>query len=144
MADPAFADDRSIPDESHLFRRIPPDQVVLNAQGARAVSTGLFRSSGGSLSVGLEVLLDELGHEPSIMLSSYPEHGLTQISCGLARQPDPASPQKRLGVTKERDHEEPPWHGSLTGKITKSLSSKLAEASTKSVLQWPSATSAEP
>jgi hypothetical protein len=141
MESPATAsdppNDPTVPDDSLVFRRVPPDQVVRDATGDRTVSTAAFNSRGGPLSVGLEVLLRELRHEPLVMLQGYPTHGLAGLTAARVRQPDPEHPEKRLGVTKDRDPDEPPWHGSITGKITDSLGKKLAAGASEGIVVWP-------
>lgn len=66
--------------------------TALTDAAGRRVTTSLFRSHGPPyLSVGLQVVLDEVGEPPDVMLQGYEGHGLAAILVGVIRAPDLAA-----------------------------------------------------
>ena len=95
-----FVDSGSIADDVLLYRRVDWDKVGgpnktphgrearLNSNcftdypAAKAMELGF---PGPCMSVGLSTVLDELGLEPSAMLSGYPDYGLAVVRAGDLR-----------------------------------------------------------
>lgn len=106
--------------------------------GQPRVTTSLFRSQGPPyLSVGLEVALNEFGQRPEVMLQGYEGYGLAGILVGVVRAADPVTGARPLGVTRDRDDDEPFWEGRLNGRPTSSQRTRLADYATRNLLVAP-------
>ena len=111
-------DDPSIANETELWRRIPPDQIVRDGHGAPRPSTGAFRdSTGGHMSV----LLREAGMTIERALGGREGFGIVSFSAGFAR----SLSQK---VIRSPEPEEP-LHGEVVGKKTDSVKKQLVRNS---------------
>lgn len=78
-----------------------------------------FQDMRGSLSVGLEVVLIELGLSPDAVLADHPGLGLVSLPVSFLRS-------LHLGVVKEPTEAEP-WHGAVYGKKTGGVRNKLSQ-----------------
>ena len=87
--------------------------------------------------MGLEVLLQELGLAPEVMLEGYEGHGLAAILIGVIREPNPAANTRQLGVTRDRDEDAPLYHGHLTGRPPRSILTRLADYATADLVIAP-------
>ena len=115
-------DDPTISDSEGLWRRIHPIWAVPDKTlGKVRVSSAAFDDSadGSPLSVLIERLVKESGRTVDDVMDSYDGYFLASINSGDARQ-------LGLGIEHTPTTEEPA-HGSVHGKKTKSVKSKLAK-----------------
>lgn len=76
----APGDDATIPDDAILWRRIHPDQVILDSNlGRRRPSNAALRDEE------LSVILAEPGRDPQIVLANYPGRFLVSLPAGTMR-----------------------------------------------------------
>lgn len=122
--DGSCKDDPSIANDSHLYRRIHPDQFVPdeNAGTVRPSSAAFTNSEDGSpMSVALGDTLSDLGRAPATVLDHYRRHALARLTAAVARE----SRQTvcRLPVDDE------PAHGGVGGTKSKGVRRQLAQSS---------------
>lgn len=116
-------DDKSISDESPLWRRIPHWHIVDDKNsGRKRISKAAFQDhpNGSPMSV---VLGDEVlaaGRQPSSIISGYEGFHLACVSAGLARS-------LKQGVVRSPLETEPA-HAEVFGKKTESVSRGFAKA----------------
>lgn len=111
MPENDLVDDRSIPDENALWRRVPPIHWVPDGRGKFRLSSAAFQDhpNGSPMSIFI------VGVESSIeaALRGLPSFGIAAITAGLARQ-------NNQGVRRVPlpDH---PDHGEVFGRKTDSV-----------------------
>lgn len=117
-------DDPSIPNESHILRRISPKMVVedKNAGVLRPSSQAYNDSSTSPMSVNLSCVMDESRRPYEDSLNNYPTAFLAKIEVRVVRE------VCGLGVIKDPLPEEPA-HGLVTGTKTRSVRKKLSSNS---------------
>lgn len=115
MADPPPVDDPSITDDQILWRRVHPEQVVLdrNLNQKRPTSQAFNNSSGTS---GMSV---DIADETTVQdtLKGYPDHLLVEFEAGLVRQ-------LNQGVIRDPLPDNPA-HAEVTGKKRKPVQRSL-------------------
>lgn len=86
--EPPPEDDRSISDETDLYRRVPPDHYKVTANDVM-VREGAFKNFPNPelrrMSVVLGDTLAELGRDPSSILEGHSGYGLVAIKAGCVR-----------------------------------------------------------
>lgn len=103
-------DDKSIPAEEVLYRRVTAEQVHSDAGGAMRVASNAFRDSSNSpCSIVLGSKLAELGRPPESVLRRY------ENRCGLVRFTAADARACGFGVLRSPVADEPA-HGYLTGR----------------------------
>ena len=125
MPETDLVDDKSIPDENPLWRRIHPEHWVPGGQGNFRLSSAAFQDhpNGSPMSVFI------VGAESSVeaALRGYRGFGLAEFSAGLARRLDQGIHRAPLP--------DQPDHGEVFGKKTHSV--KKAFASNAALVQPP-------
>jgi len=119
MTNEQYEDDKSIPDEAELWRRVPPgiNWSVLDENLGRIRPTSqAFRDSpdGSPMSV---FLADECGN-PQTAIAGHEGFGLVVFSAGLARKCGQKIARKPLP--------EQPSHAFVVGEKTKPVQNRLA------------------
>jgi hypothetical protein len=80
-------DDESIPDETRVYRRLHPTQVVWDDNEGRArASSGAFNDESMSVNLGNE--LARIGESPEFALRRYPMHSLGWLTVEFVRSHD--------------------------------------------------------
>lgn len=117
-------DDLSIPNGSHVLRRINPKHIVedKNAGVFRPSSQAYTDSSSSPMSVNLSCVMDEESRPYEDSITDYPGSYLAQIKVKFIRE------TCNLGVIKNPLPEETA-HGLVTGNKTKSVRRKLCTSS---------------
>jgi hypothetical protein len=112
-------DDATIANETQLYRRITPAQLVPDDNvGCRRVSSGAFDNEDLSIALG-DTLADD-GRAPNSVLANYPGECLVAFTAGVAR----AVAQI---IYREPEPDEPA-HGIVFGKKKKSVRRALHDA----------------
>jgi hypothetical protein len=120
MAEGREVDDPTIPDHEELWRRIPPDRIVEDAnRGGRRPSSGAFTDDrdGSPMSV----VIGSAAAGAETVLAGHPGYALAAITAGLAREcgqmimRDPTSDQ--------------PAHALVIGHKTEGIRRRLARES---------------
>lgn len=124
---PEDQDDKSITDESLLYRRIPPHWVVPDGEGGLRISSQGFNDPQMSCNVG--DCLDRSDYGPEDLLEAYPEFGLATITAALARE------ESQSVCYDPVDGEI--CHGLVLGRKNKRVSKKFAGAASDNVIAWP-------
>lgn len=120
----AFVDDTTIGPDVLLYRRITPQWIDwdnLDAQGRPRIKSAAFQDypaqkalamgyPGPCMSVGLEPVLREHGHEAVKMLDEHPGYGLAALIVGKLRETG------EQGVMPRPEPAEP-WHGVVFSTI---------------------------
>ena len=122
MADPSQEDDPSIPNESYVYRRIPPGEINQDPELKRwRPKSGYFNDhpQNGPLSVDLGVVMRENNEKEDAALRGLDDYLLIKLKVDFVRK-------LGLGVVRDRD-EENPAHGLIKGKKTNSTLKKLAK-----------------
>jgi hypothetical protein len=117
-----YSDDHTILDTVALYRRIPPQWVVLDENLGRVRPTSqAFQNSpnGTPMSVALSDVLFELGRTPESLLTGLEGFGLASITAGLARGCG-------QGIKRDPTPEEPA-HALVFGKKTASVKNRFAK-----------------
>jgi hypothetical protein len=107
----AFADDPAIPDETRLWRRIPPISSALtfdSRTGLHLPSTANYNDSDDGSPMSVFIASDLSG--PAEALSGYPDYFLVEFKAGDARS-------KGMGVMGDPKND-PPGHAYVVGKKT--------------------------
>ena len=120
MSERQFEDDRSIPNDAILFRRIPPNWLADGEGGRKRVSSAAYKHF--ELSVLIELLMRVAGRSAGDGLRGYPDHYLVSITAGLARELNQI-------VAKDTCPPNDPAHGLVIGKKTDSIANRLARQS---------------
>lgn len=111
MAPHSRQDDASMSDDTRLFRRVHPKQIVPDEDtGLARVSTGAFKDA--ELSFQIESILRQHNLDPAYCLKSNPQHSLVSILAGQCRQlaqivcqhPLPLDPAHGLVLGKKTNH----------------------------------------
>jgi hypothetical protein len=113
MADAPQQDDPTIPDETILWRRIPPlHRVRDETRGGRQVSSAAFDDNKQSP---MSVVIARPGRDPNIVLAGFADFALAGLlagdarACGqvLQRVPEPDEPDHAhvVGPKKKRDRQ---------------------------------------
>jgi len=116
-------DDKSISDNSQLWRRIPPWHIVDDKNlGRKRISKAAFEDhpNGSPMSV---VLGDEVlaaSRQPSSVVAGHPDFCLAAVSAGVARL-------LKQGISR-RPLEEEPAHAEVFGNKTDSVRKGFAKA----------------
>lgn len=123
MSDALPEDDKTIPDDAELWRRIPPMHIVPDGnRGGMKISSAAFEDhpNGSPMSVilGQEVLAS--GRDAPSVLQGLEAFSLASITTGLARALE-------QGVVR-RPLPEEPAHAEVFGRKSKSTRRKLAKA----------------
>jgi hypothetical protein len=121
MADAAYRDDPSIPDDTALWRRIPPCWWIQDENLGRLRPTSAAfddHRNGTPMSVLIEDVVLSTGRGPNDVLASFEGYAMASISAGIARGCS-------LGVMREPLPEEPA-HAVVFGKKTKRVRAILA------------------
>jgi hypothetical protein len=71
------------------------------------------------------------------MLRGHEGHGLAAVLVAVIRAADPVTGSRPLGVTRDREEDEPLWEGRLNGKPTQSQRTRLANYATQNLLVAP-------
>ena len=124
MADGAYHDDPSIPDNAALWRRIHPSWWVPDEnRGRLRLTSAAFADhpNGTPMSVLIEDVVLSAGRSPEDVLAPFKGYAMASIKAGLARECS-------LGVMREPLPEEPA-HAVVFGKKTKQVRRKLASGS---------------
>lgn len=113
-------DDPSIPDGSHVYRRVTSEwHKVDPGTGKHRLTTAAFSDLGGAMSVAIGVELEDGGHEPIEVVVDHPGYGLVALRVGELR---------RLGLGVIRSPTEGELcHGDVYGKKTRSTKKKLRD-----------------
>ncbi|MFW6169793.1 MAG: hypothetical protein ACODAD_04825 [Planctomycetota bacterium] len=123
---PAYVDDPTIADDSPLWRRIAPQQVIYDENlGRHRPTSDAFQNhrNGSPMSVVLGQDVLDAGRNPESVLEGHEEFSLAAITAGLARE-------KEQGIQRAPLPEEPA-HAEVFGKKTKSVQKAFSKAS-----QW--------
>ena len=123
MADPLYVDDKTILDDSALWRRNPPQWAVRddNEGGWRVTSAAFSDSSDKSpLSVWLAEVVVASGRGPLDILARFEGHSLATFTAGAVRE-------LGQGVARTPTPKEPA-HASVFGRKTDAVRRKLARA----------------
>lgn len=121
---PAYVDDQTIPDHAELWRRIHPNQFVLDKNsGQRRPSSAAFGDSSdqSSMSVYIGEEVRKSGREPVALLQGHEGFGLASITAGLARRCN-------QGIVRDPLPQEPA-HGLIFGPKTPRIRRELARNS---------------
>lgn len=118
--------DPSIPDDSDLYRRIHPEQVVWDDNTGRLrPTTAAFRDLEMSVNLGDDLARE--GLSPDFAVRNHPRHHLAALTAGLARTEDQAV---------YRDHlPDDPTHGGVAGPKPKPRRTRFANSSRWAVLR---------
>lgn len=121
VAELEAADDPTIADEAHLWRRVTPDWLVFDANlGCRRLSSQAFQNlEADRLSVLLAQMVEESGRTPADVLSGYPGYSLASVLAGFARQ------HQQMIVRAPEAGE--PAHCHMVGKKPKAVQKALAK-----------------
>lgn len=116
-------DDKSISDDSQLWRRIPPWHIVDDKNlGRKRISKAAFEDHPGgspmSVCLGNEVLA--AGREPGSVIAGHEEFCLASISAGITRS-------LKQGIVRKPLDEEPA-HAEVFGKKTDGVRKGFANA----------------
>lgn len=122
MADETLLDDPTILDTDRLFRRISPNQIVADENGAPRPSTAAFKDP--ELSVNIESLMIALGRVPPDLLTKYPGFSLASIQAGDVRSLELGYP-----IVKDTEPPNDPDHGLVLGKKGKGFFKPIARQS---------------
>ena len=109
-----------IPDDTRLYRRLHPDQVVWddNEQRLRAgASSAAFKDEHLSVNLGNELV--RLNETPAFALRAHPRHSLGWFTAAFARSRDQ--------VVVARPTEDDPTHGEVVGRKTGSCATAFAK-----------------
>ena len=125
MADNEYVDDPNISDESHLWRRIPPNPPFLvddKNQNRKRISSAAFEDhpNGTPMSVAIAQIAEEHGREPKDILKDHDGYGLAGLVVQDVRE-------NNLGVCKKPLPDQPE-HGEVFGPKPKSVRRNLALA----------------
>lgn len=121
MADVSIIDDRTIPNEAIIWRRIHPNFIDWDDNlKARRPSSGAFQdSSNSSMSVIIAADVEKDGRSPLEILKNYPNHGIASITADLVRE------CKQI-IVREPTVDEPA-HAVVIGSKSKPIRRKLAQ-----------------
>lgn len=119
MPERSYVDDPTITKDAALWRRVSPQQVILDKNiGRLRPSSAAFSNStdGTPMSILFGEIVKATGRKPETILAEYPTFSLTSITAALARQHNQA-------VLKDTFGDEPsePAHGYVAGKKTKGV-----------------------
>jgi hypothetical protein len=124
MADATKDDPVGVPDDSYILRRISPLWYVLDeGTGEYRVSSAAFCDLGDAMSVGLTVVLDEIGRQPIDVVDGFSGYGLLRFNVSWVRA------DLALGVVRSPTDDEP-WHGDVHGRKTDSIRRRFARNGT--------------
>ena len=116
-------DDKSIPDEAQLWRRIPPWHVVDDKNlGRKRISKAAFEDHPGGSAMSV-VLGDEIvaaGRQPSSAIAGHVNFCLDSIAAGIARS-------LKQGIVR-RPLDDDPAHAEVFGKKTVGVRKGFAKA----------------
>lgn len=113
-----MADDTSIPDETRLYRRLHPEQVIWDDNERRVrPSSAAFKDEFLSISLGNE--LARISEPPSFALRDHPQHSLGWLTAEFAR----AEEQAVASIPTDTD----PTHGEVVGRKKGARSTRLAK-----------------
>jgi len=112
-------DDASIEDDWFLLRRISPDQVVVDKDGAIVASSAAFRDP--KMSVDVEELLARKDLDWNFTLKDFPQHSLVKFKTAEARK------RAQIVVLVPVPHDA---HAEVRGKKSRPVSRELRDAST--------------
>ena len=118
-------DDPTVGNEEKLLRRVRPDQIVWddNEKRFRPSSGAFYDSSDGSgMSISLDSVLQEYGHDASYALRGYGDQGLVVLTAAFVRS-------LKQGVIREPLPEDPA-HGEVVGKKTQGIRRQFANNAT--------------
>jgi len=121
MPNAGYVDDPTVPNDSELWRRIPPKLIVLDENmGRRRPSSAAFKNSrdGSPMSVFLADVLRELNRGPETVLAGHDDFALAAITAGLARECNQSVARDPL--------QGEPAHAVVIGKKTEAVRTKLA------------------
>jgi hypothetical protein len=123
MTDTAHDDPVEVPDDSFILRRVSPLWYIEDRRAGRRVSSAAFSDSGDAMSVGLTVVLDELGLDHSRAVDGFDRYGLLRFPVSWVRS------ELKLGVVRSPTDDEP-WHGDVYGAKTDSVRKRFARNGT--------------
>jgi hypothetical protein len=119
-------DDGTIPDETRLYRRLHPTQVVWDDnQGCIRVSSGAFTDEFMSVNLGNE--LERINEPPTFALRHYPIHSLAWLSKGFVQ-----SHEQEVRSTPTPDDS---THGEVVGRKKGSRSRQFAKEAKIEILR---------
>lgn len=107
MEEREFEDDKTIPDNERLLRRLPPSWMIRDSSsGERVISSAAFKDQ--SLSICIESTMTRDGRSPIDAIRAYPGYGLASVTAGQSRS-------LRQSVARDPTPTEPA-HGIISGK----------------------------
>lgn len=120
-----YADDPAIEDDAALWRRVPPQWVVLDENtGEFRPSSAAFRdsNSGSPMSILIEEIVRATNRVAADVLIAYASHSLCTFSAGTARS-------LNQGIATRPEVLGEPAHGFVVGRKTGSVRTKFSKAS---------------
>ena len=108
-------DDRSIPDDERLLRRIPKSWYRLDDTGRVRISSAAFKHY--EMSVYLASVVTQTGRKSKDLLSNYPNYGLASVTAAVVRELDQI-------VLRDSTRKEPA-HALVVGKKTRSVARRI-------------------
>lgn len=118
-----YEDDKSIDDDSELWRRIPPWHLVEDKnRGGKRISKAAFEDhpDGSPMSVVLGAEVLAAGRDPQSVISGHDDFCLAALTAGLARS-------LNQGITRKPLANEPA-HAEVFGKKTDGVRKRFARA----------------
>ena len=118
-----YEDDKSIEDDSALWRRIPPWHLVEDKnRGGKRISKAAFEDhpDGSPMSVVLGAEVLAAGRDPQSVIAGHDDFCLAAVTAGLARS-------LNQGITRKPLADEPA-HAEVFGKKTDSVRKRFARA----------------
>ncbi len=113
------SDDLSILSEDRLFRRVPPNQLLIEPDGSQRPTSAVFKHT--ELSVNIESLMIEQGRQPEDALVGFPGASLTSITAGDVRA-------HGYPIVKDTNPPNDPAHGLVLGKKTGKFANAMVRA----------------
>jgi hypothetical protein len=118
------ADDQSIGNDTRLFRRLHPTQIVWDDnQGRLRPTSNAFKDPSMSVALGDE--MESLGLDPEWVLRGDPQHHLAWISAQLAREHHQAVWRDEL--VDHPKYGDDPTHGIVEGRKKGARASAFAK-----------------
>lgn len=118
-----------IADETDLYRRVHPTQVVYDENVDRVVATSnAFKDPEMSVNVADDI--ERIGETPEYAVRKYPKHHLVAINSGFARSLDQDVRRDPILAGEANGVEGDQTHGLVLGKKTTSIARKFAKHAT--------------
>ncbi len=121
-----IADDAEVPDDTSLYRRVHPTEIVWNVNdGCLRPGSGVFKDP--EMSVYLGDVLEDEKREPASVLDGRPTHSLVSLTAGFVKGEDQTV--RRTPISDDASH------GEVCGKKSQSRRRKFARTAQFVVLR---------